>query len=450
MHWLLIGYMFLFIHRPFEVWPALGEMRVERIYMAVTVTAWLFAGGKRWLPNIQHAAYAALAGSVVLAWVLSPWMDSTQPRVEDWFKILVFYGLLVTTVSDEKALKKIVAGFVAVMAVYLAHSLKEYVAGRHTYRMGIARMLGVDSTLGDPNSFGASIVFVLPFITALWRSGVGGRLGRLALAGYFGLSVLCILLTGSRSSLLGLSLWGLILVLGSPKRWKILPALLVAAPLVFVALPASLQTRFETIIDSDVGPANAKESGEGRVLGLLTGLKLWENSPLTGVGPGAWRPATRSSIEAHNLYGQLVGELGGLGLGAFCLMLAGFALNFRAMKRVRDRHPEWGDDLPTQVGSAVGVGVVLLLFMGNFGHNLFRFSWLWYGGFILIARHCLEVRERAAQWDALHAGDEDDAEDGESEWADGGDPDAEALPAGWQAHPGHGWPGEVAAAGAGR
>ena len=30
--------------------------------------------------------------------------------------------------------------------------------------------------------------------------------------------------------------------------------------------------------------------------------------------------------------------------------------------------------------------------MGNFGHNLFRFTWLWYGGFLIVARQCLEVR----------------------------------------------------------
>ena len=36
MHWLLIGYIFLFIHRPFEVWPGLGEIRLELLYMLVT------------------------------------------------------------------------------------------------------------------------------------------------------------------------------------------------------------------------------------------------------------------------------------------------------------------------------------------------------------------------------------------------------------------------------
>jgi hypothetical protein len=40
MRWLLIGYMLLFIHRPFEVWPWLGDLHIERIYMLLTIAAW--------------------------------------------------------------------------------------------------------------------------------------------------------------------------------------------------------------------------------------------------------------------------------------------------------------------------------------------------------------------------------------------------------------------------
>jgi hypothetical protein len=32
------------------------------------------------------------------------------------------------------------------------------------------------------------------------------------------------------------------------------------------------------------------------------------------------------------------------------------------------------------------------MFMGNFGHNMLRFTWLWYGGFLIIARYCVQVR----------------------------------------------------------
>ena len=425
MHWLLIGYMFLFIHRPFEVWPALGDLHVERAYMAFTLVVWAVYPGKRWLMNPQHAAYAGFAAAVAACWAVSPWADQGQPVVEDWFKVLVFYVLLVTTVHDENGLKRLVVGFLAVMSLYLAHSLREYAGGRFTYRMGISRMIGVDRTLGDPNSFGASIVFALPFVPALWRADVGGRWGKVALLGYTGLSVLCLLLTGSRSSLLGLVVWSGLFALRLRRRWLWVGLAAAAAPVMFVALPESLQTRFETIVNPDVGPANAKESGEGRVQGLLKGIELWGANPVSGIGPGAWRPATRSTIESHNLYGQLMGELGTVGIVAFVFLLLCFWVNVRRAAAVRREHPEWSNDLVFQVSSAVGTAVVLLLFMGNFGHNLFRFSWLWYGGFLVIARYCAEVRVR----ELAEAEEEAPAEEDAESTAD--------SPEGWSAHPGH-------------
>lgn len=392
MRWLLIGYMFLFIDRPFEVWPWLGDLHIERVYMLFTLAVWAFYPNKRWLPNLQHAAYAGFAAAVIACWIASPWSAQGQPIVEDWFKIVVFYVLLVTTIHDERGLKHVAAGFLAVMGLYLLHSFREYLNGRHTYRMGISRMIGVDSTLGDPNSFGASIVFALPLVVAFWRCGLGGRWGKLALTGYFGLSVLCILLTGSRSSLLGLLLWCAIAVWGTQYRFRALAAVLVAAPLAFVALPDSLQNRFETIINPEVGPKNAQESGEGRLYGLTRGFELLQEFPLSGVGPGAWRPATSTKLESHNLYGQLMGELGFLGIGSFAMLLACFAFNLRAIRQSRSFSEDHRSDFVFQLSTAVGIGVFLLLFMGNFGHNLFRFTWLWYGGFLIIARACIAMR----------------------------------------------------------
>jgi len=391
MHWLLIGYMFLFIHRPFEVWPVLGDLHVERVYMLGTLLAWSVWPGKRWVPNVQHFAYFTFATAVAFCWAMSPWADDGQVVVENWFKILVFYVLLVTSVRDEKGLRRLAAGFLLVMGLYMLHSLREFVGGRYTFRMGIVRMIGVDSSLGDPNSFGASIVFALPFARAFWLSARKWW-ERPALAGYVMLSVGCILLTGSRSSFLGMLLWGTFVILRSRHRWWGMSAAAVAAPVVFLALPESLQTRFETIVNPEVGPENARVSGEGRLIGLTKGLELIETYPATGIGPGSWRPATGSKLESHNLYGQVCGEMGVPGVLAFGSILACFAINWRWMRKSARRDPAGPTAFEHHLAAAVGMSVFLLLFEGNFGHNLFRHNWLWFGGFLILARHV--VRER--------------------------------------------------------
>ena len=74
--------------------------------------------------------------------------------------------------------------FLAVMALYMLHSVWEYKNGRHVFRMAIARLVGVDKTMGDPNTFGATIVYTLPFLNFLWHHwGRGWK--RLGVVGYF-------------------------------------------------------------------------------------------------------------------------------------------------------------------------------------------------------------------------------------------------------------------------
>ena len=392
MRWVLIGYMFLFIHRPFEVWPVLGDLHVERIYMVGALLALAVYGGKKWIPNGLHFAFLAFAAAVVLCWVVSPWADKGEETVENHLKVLTFYLLVVLVVHEENGLRHLLLGFLAVMAVYMLHSLREFLGGRYVYRMSIVRLIGVDQSMGDPNSFGATIVYALPFVVPFWLSRPGWPL-RLFLAGYVALSFVCVGLTGSRSSFLGLLLWAGVTILRSRWRWPLLVLAVLATPALWAALPPSLQLRFETIVHPEVGPANAIASGEGRLVGLETGLELFGKYPISGIGPGAWRPATGLEIESHNLYGQLLGEMGLLGGLTFGAILLGFWANVRAVRSAYRRHPEWERDFVYHVAGAVGFAVFLLLFEGNFGHNLFRYGWLWYGSFLAIARHCVRRRE---------------------------------------------------------
>ncbi|MFL5242850.1 MAG: O-antigen ligase family protein [Gemmataceae bacterium] len=397
MLWILIGYMFLFIHRPFEVWPVLGDYHVERIYAIFAMVAVLFHPDKRWIANKLQLAYAVFAAAVFVCWVASPWADQGQRVVEDYFKIFVFYLLFTAVVHDERQLRIVLLAFLAIMFIYMSHSVREYLAGRYTYRMSIARMIGVDKSLGDPNSFGASIVYALPFVVPFWLTTTSSKM-KWFLTAYVGLSLVCIGLTGSRSSFVGLVLWGIMTVLRSRRRWSLALLCIFMAPVMWLALPPSLQNRFETIIHPEVGPANAAASGQERIEGLKTGLELWERNVLLGVGPGAWRPATGRPLESHNLYGQVLGEMGTLGGLALLGVVTGFIANVRGVRRLYRLHPEWDRDFLYHLTGSLGLALVLLLFEGNFGHNLYRFNWLWFGGFLIIARYCVQQKhcERSA------------------------------------------------------
>ena len=150
-------------------------------------------------------------------------------------------------------------------------------------------------------------------------------------------------------------------------------------------------------MNPEVGPENARVSGDGRLEGLVKGLELIAAYPATGIGPGSWRPATHSPLEAHNLYGQLCGEMGFAGVLTFGAILGCFAANLLWMRLQRRHDPAGPNDFTYHVAGAVGMSIFLLLFEGNFGHNLYRHNWLWFGGFLIVARHVVASRVRAGR-----------------------------------------------------
>jgi hypothetical protein len=393
MRLLFLGYICLYIYRPFEIWPVLETVRLELLYMLVTGGMWLLAPGKRWAADGFHWAFLAFAFAVVASWLASPYNHLPQPDAIDYVKLLPFYLMLVTLVKDEKQLHAVILTFLFALTIYMGHSLWEYVHGRHVVRMNTVRLLGINTSMGDANHCAHSIVYSLPFLIPAW-AGARSVWARLFVAGYAVLALGCIALTGSRSALVGVLLCVAITVWRSRWRGRLIVLGVLAAPLCWGVLPENLQKRFETIIDPSVGPANAKESADLRWVGLNLGFELWDRYPLTGCGPGFWIPATHSKVQSHMLYGQVMGELGTLGILTFAGILLVYAWKLRRLGREYRRHPEWGRDYVYQVIQAVGCALLVMIVLGNSLHTLFRYNWVWYAGFLAVADQC--VRRRGA------------------------------------------------------
>src|SRR5262249_39288796 len=125
--------------------------------------------------------------------------------------------------------------------------------------------------------------------------------------------------------------------------------------------------------------------------------------PLTGCGPGVWRKATGSDIESHNLYGQVMGELGGLGVLTFGALVVTFVFGLRKLRTQTRTDPTPDGQFLFHLTTALLTAVVLMLLEGMFGHNLFRFNWLWYIGFLVIANRAMS-RTQAQTWTQPLAG----------------------------------------------
>jgi O-antigen ligase len=397
MIWLLGGYMWLYIHRPFEVWPWLGALQLERVYMIVMLVCWLVYPGKGYVSSRTHLSLGFFIAVLFAAWVSSPYMqeDPCTIAIEHCAKVAVFYLLVVTSVRDEAGLRRLIQLYLAAFGLYVAHSILEFMNGRHGWAMGITRMLGVDVSYGDPNAFAASLLFTIPLTLPFWNNKPS-LITKLFLAGYCATLAGCVLMTGSRAGLIGLLFVGLVFALAAGKRRGILLLLGGAGLVAALALPGELQNRFMTLIDPSYGPANAQGSAEGRIAGLICGYQAWLQSPLLGHGPATFAFVTGRAGGAHNLYGQVLAEVGALGALALAGLLFTFWRNALEARRFYRRRPGQPRDFSYHLMRAVSVNVLLMLLLGWSGHTLYRYNWMWAAAFQVVALHCVRLKAARA------------------------------------------------------
>lgn len=150
-------------------------------------------------------------------------------------------------------------------------------------------------------------------------------------------------------------------------------------------LPEDRQNRYLTIVDPSRGPSNAQTSAESREVFFWMAVDLWKKSPLTGYGPGSFPLASQTGMQVHSLYGQLLAEVGLLGIAAFLALLGCYLLNVRETARCWTGVSWRERGFTFWLQMAILVSVVMLLLLGLSGHNLYRYTWLWYAAFSALA-----------------------------------------------------------------
>jgi O-antigen ligase len=392
MPWFLGFYMWMYLHRPFEFWGFLGTIQIERITMGFVLIYWFLQGRKNWLPNRLIGFYFLFVLAILLCWLASPCKPDWGDKVwDDTWKVGVFAMLILTSIRGEKELRQILVAYFVALTLYQSHSLLEFICGRHEFRQGIVRMIGVDDTFGDPNTFSATILYSMPLLLPFWNDPPDRR-RRGLIVGYVALNMICILLTGSRRAYLGIVFLAFLLAMVSSRRFQFLTLGFLLSPLLFFLMPEDLRMRFLTVFDPSLGPKVAADSANFRYKAVEISLQLIGQSPLFGIGPGAFQEASGVDLQPHNLYAQLIGEMGMIGIIAFTGILVGFFVNTFEMRRLYRRHPWWEHDFNYRVVNAIFLAVILLLFMGLGGHNLYRYNWMWFGVMQAVALHAARQR----------------------------------------------------------
>jgi len=403
--WIAVGWIALDIIRPWEIMlPELAPLHVARLYALGMIAVVVCSGSFRMCRSFQTTGVLLFLAALAASWCFAGDSTAAYDELYKYATLVAFYFVLLSVIRTPYQLGFVVLGYLAVMAAYLGKSQWEYfVHGHHVYTMGVYRLIGIDENNGSPNGLAASIVLSLPFLHLAWRerhtlSETWPRfwqkwLPRFLIA-YFLLAMTSVMLTNSRSGMLGFVVFVVLSLMAGKKLGKRVAGVIYALAflaVVWMMMPAEKQERLRTVWQPDAGPSSAKSSADGRVEGMLAGLEMFRRHPITGAGIGnfvVYRVAELDGVrlQSHSLLGQTLGETGLFGAAAFGLMLVGTFVNCRRTERTAKEYPHPTLAVLARTTSACRMVIVLLLFFGLFGHNLLRFNWLWMAAFGLLCR----------------------------------------------------------------
>ncbi|MGA1863754.1 MAG: O-antigen ligase family protein [bacterium] len=392
MFWLVVGYLFLFIFRPYEFWPILGYLRIERIYMIFLLIALFLWPQKRYIHHPINKTLILFFFIMIISSVLALNRGDAFVSTYNYFKLVVFYFVILFTIQDEEQLKNFLIAYIIIMLLYVGKSSWEFfLHDRFMYRMGTKRMMGIDLTYGDPNSFAASIIYSLPFLWGMIKFKLEKPWIKKILYAYGILSLVAIICSGSRAGMVsGLLFFFLVWLKTSQKMIGII-LICILLFLTWYMMPERYRLRFMTIYTSGISKS-ADVSAQGRIYTLKRGFDMFKKKPVFGVGPGNFKRGLAlfgdySGTSSHNLYGSMFGELGLLGTLAFILLIYKIIETHWLIIAEAGFLKMEENNFFSLFSVASIQGIILLLFNGNFGGNLYRYNWLWIGAIGVLLWH---------------------------------------------------------------
>lgn len=387
----LLAYLIIFYTRFGELYPFLGEIRLELIagiYIAGLI--FLKTGFGRISPGF-NPLNKALWGFLLVVLLSIP--QAVKPAVAmewgiDFLKIMAFFAMVATLIRTEKELN----GFVWVlilMSFWIAYEpASNYWSGQFIIAQNVKRVVGTTGYFHNPNALGNTIVQTIPFMVYLAVSSSFWK--RLVLLAILAFCIFTIIVTGSRGAFAGLTVAFLLIAWQNRRRTGILLLVLVALAAIFWNLSGEYRTRHLTTLEF----GRSDLSAHSRIDGLIHGLSMMAKRPILGVGIGNYPEARREwfgwGLWAHNQYGELFGELGLAGtLTWFWFLVLLFANLKRLKKEMQKRSLEkhWIFHLL----GATEVALVVRLFLGLGNHSLYLFFWYMVAGMILAASQIVQV-----------------------------------------------------------
>ena len=437
---------------PLAEYPRRGTL-ITLLFNFYVITWWLEVGKRvGFLGQIRFEfLIAALLGFIIVFHpVKMPQLDPAEKRIVKgiFFYFLALLISLIISQDFSRSLDIVVNRVLklAAMTLFMTFFIQSprhlwyflistfasyFKVGQETFRgritgsmvwenQGIMRLNGpTNSMFGDPNSLSGKTVSLLPYLWFLfplikkyWKVIV-------LIQVIFAINI--IVFTGSRTGYLATCTMLLAFWWYSAKKGKLFLGLIVLLLVTLFAVPTQYKARFMSSFEGKEAEGHSKQTR----VGLLHDAALVFMEYPYGVGPGCFivvqARAGRNEQETHNLYTQILTEIGFQGFIAFVYFIYSVVKSLRitrekGVKTIRKLSlPEhqlkgMSVDLQNLFSSekkklkmlhAVCDGTLVFLFirgvLGIFGHDLYEIYWWIAAGLALVLANIQKVADKRSE-----------------------------------------------------
>jgi putative inorganic carbon (HCO3(-)) transporter len=386
---------------------ALALIRPDLI-LVLFITGILIVGGVKLGPEGNSSTAKLLNWALIYILVSLPFIEYPgsvlRKGFPDLLKVVAFFYFTFLIVDTDKRLRTFVLVAIACQVFRVLEPLFLHITegywGDAAYLGGgqwLQRLSGAPSDVVNPNGLGFLVITAMPFMHYLMLNSTR-TLIKLLYLGLLLVLLYALMLTGSRSSFVGLVVVVAMLILKSRHR---LVFAMICAALVSVAIPMMSPDQRDRYLSLTDDNTKGAESRDGRVRGIWRDFDVGMHRPIFGFGVGTskeanWNFARRGAKVSHTLYAEVFMEIGGVGSAIYYLFLLSMGRDvYRAKKIVRAELSKRDDPDIRYLDSlidAVQVWSVMCLVFSIAQYGLSEFHWYLVAG--MTAAIVRQVRNR--------------------------------------------------------
>lgn len=259
----------------------------------------------------------------------------------------------------------------------------------------LERLAGAPNDILNPNGLAFVVLTALPFLYYL-IGGLKSRVMKLAVVGLGAALLYALVLTGSRSGMVGLLVIVAAIIFRSERRTTILVVAAIAGVLLVSVMTPDMRDRYLSLTSDDTRNA---ATTQGRIQHMLDEVEVASRRPFVGHGLGTSQEALANEAgryqPSHNLYLEVMIELGMVGLVVYLMFLASIFGNLREIRASLAslaRQPEADNGnrpFYTRCSGALLVLAVMCLVFSIASYGLSEFYWYLIAGLAVVLRNLL-------------------------------------------------------------